>query len=404
MTYLEDTLAHGLARHKAGQLAEAQTVYEAILSHSHNVRINGIALSRLADLHLREARLSEAREAAQRAIRLNKDNGSALLKAAQIERTAGNAEGGIQLLTSRSPHQLPPLLIEELGLCWQAIGEYRKAFLCFKEAKRRISFTDLDVDRHILTRYMEKLANRYAGPEALPWTPTPPLDRPSPVFLIGFNESGLSELGHMLDLHPGFSLAPEVPAMDSARQTLSGKDPEHLHTLTPAEIQNARTSYFKVMDKWAAPGTVIVDALPFNGLALALIHRLFPEAIILRCIRHPCEAVLRTFCKTYAFNAVTCHFDRLERTATAIMATTAVSAQIEASLSMLVHPIRIEEFLAEPQSSVAAIAQGAGLDASVAIPTPPMSPVDLWPKYRAEMSRWLPSLLKLADQLGYPEK
>jgi len=404
MTYLEDTLAHGLARHKSGQLAEARTVYEALLSHSHNVRINGIALSRLADLHMREARLGEAREAAHRAIRLDKNNGSALLKAAQIERTAGNAEGGIKLITSRSTHQLPPLLIEELGLCWQATGEYRKAFLCFKEAKRRISFTDLDVDRHILTRYMETLAKRFSGPERIPWTATPPMANPSPVFLIGFNESGLSELGQMLDLHPGFSLAPEVPAMDSARQTLGSKDPEHLHTLAPAEIENARASYFKAMEEWASPGTIIVDALPFNGLALALIHRLFPESIILRCVRHPCEAVLRTFCKTYAFNAITCHFDRLERTATAIMATTAVSRQIEDALGMQVHSIRIEDFLAEPQATVSAIAQGVGLDPEFTIPTPPMSPVDLWPHYRAEMSRWLPSLFEMADQLGYPEK
>ena len=158
------------------------------------------------------------------------------------------------------------------------------------------------------------------------------------------------------------------------------------------------------MDGVTGTDTIPVDALPLNSLALGLIHRLFPNALILRCIRHPCEAVLSTFVKPYRFNAVTCHFDRLERTATAFMATTAVSHQIEDALSMTVHPLRYEEFVTDPQSTLSAIAQGLGLRTDIPVGMAAHSPVDQWPKYRAEMSRWLDPLLSLAEQMGYPAK
>jgi tetratricopeptide (TPR) repeat protein len=404
MTYLEDALAHGMARHRAGQLVEAQSVYESLLSLCHDPKINGAALSHLADIHLRALRFDEAREAAGRAIRIDSGNGTALLAAAQVERGAGKAETAIALLKTKSTLHLPPPLIHEMGLCWHSLGEFRRAFLCFKEAKRRVSFEDLDVNRGILTQYMERLARRYCGPEKHTWTETPPHDRNDPVFIIGFNESGVSELARMLDAHPGFGLAPELPAMDAARRGLGRADPDDLHTLDASQIQAARARYFQVIDKRVPRTCVPIDALPLNSLALGLIHRLFPQALVLRCVRHPCEAVLRTFVKPYGLNTITCHYDRLERTATTLMATTAVSSAIEESLSMTVHTLHLEELLAAPQETVAAIASGVGLDPTAEISTPPMSPVDQWPRYRAEMSRWIEPLTALAERQGYPAK
>jgi tetratricopeptide (TPR) repeat protein len=404
MTYIEEALAHGMARHKAGQLLEAQTVYESLLSLSHDKKINGAVLGHLADLHLRSNRFGEARQAAGRALQLDQSNGTALLAGVQAERRSGKAERGLTLLKVHSSHHLPPSLLHEMGMCWHSLEQYRKAFLCFKEAKRRISFEDLDVNRQLLTKFMEHQANRFSTIASHTWTPTPDLDRPNPVFLIGFNESGVMELGQMLDEHPGFGLAPETPAMDAARRGLGVNDPDGLHTMTEDAIRDARDRYFRVIDAHVAKDAIPVDAMPLNALSLALIHRLFPEALILRSMRHPCEAVLRTFIKPYALNPVTCHYDRLERTATTLMATTSVSTTIEGALSMTVHNLQIEAFLCSPQETVSAIASSQGLDGSIDIATPPTSPVNQWPKYQAEMSRWLKPLESLADAAGYPAK
>ena len=404
MNFVEEALAHGLKQHQAGRTSEARSVYELLLSQSHDPRIQGAALGQLARLNIADHRLHEARVAAKRALHLDRDNGTALLAAAQVERRAGRPQQAIEILSTRSTHELPPTLIHELGQCWQAMGQYRKAFLCFKEAKRRISFTNLDVDRSLLTRYLERLANRYGGESEPDWSPTPDSTRPDPVFIIGFNESGVPELGRMLSTHPDVGLAKEVPALDAARRVFGPLDPVGLHQADEPQILAARRAYFEVMDARVHPGKIIVDALPMNALALALIRRMFPEALVLRCIRHPCEATLSTFIKPYAFNSVTCHFDRLERTATTLLATVSVSLQIERALSMEVHHLPFEAFAAQPQETVNAIVTGLGLQPVKTASLTPASPVDLWPSYRAEMSRWLEPLCALAEELGYPAK
>jgi hypothetical protein len=81
-----------------------------------------------------------------------------------------------------------------------------------------------------------------------------------------------------------------------------------------------------------------------------------------------------------------------------------VSTQIEDTLGLTVHPLRIEEFLASPHETAAAIASGVGLDPNVELAVTPMSTLDQWTNYSAEMTRWLTPLGELAEALGYPAK
>jgi tetratricopeptide (TPR) repeat protein len=404
MTYLNDALAHGVASQRAGKLTEARSIFESLLSHSLDTRISGAALAHLANIHTIERRLPEAHMAAKKALELNNNNGTALLAVARCERSAGRPESGLALLLKRDTYTLPPALLHEMGLCYEAMGQYGKAFYSFKESKRRISFADLDVNRDILHRYLQVIANRFDGPEETEWTPAKPLLRDSPIFLVGFNESGVSSLGEMLNQHDGFKLASEVPGIDKARASLGTLEPQQLHALSEDDIERARTAYFSAIDA-AVPGAgVIIDALPLNAVAIGLIHRLFPESMIIRCVRHPCEAVLRTFFKNYKLNPVTCHFDRLERTTTAYLATSMVSQQVERSLGIEVATIHFEDLMTSPEPFVKAIAQHAGIEWSKPLVFAPRSTLDRWPHYRADLSRWLTELLPAAKSLGYPEK
>ena len=404
MTYLKEALAHGVARQRAGQLSEARSVFESLLSHSLDTSVNGAALAHLANIHTLERRLPEAHLAASKALELNSNNGMALLAVARCERSAGRAANALALLLKRDTYTLPPALLHEMGLCYEALGQYNKAFYSFKESKRRISFDNLDVNRDVLLRYLQAVAQRFADPEKAEWKPARPLKRDSPIFIVGFNESGVQNLGELLNQHAGFKLAAEVPGIDKARTTLGALDPRQLHVLSDDDIERARDAYFSAIDA-AVPGEgVIVDALPFNAVAIGLIHRLFPESPIIRCVRHPCEAVLRTFFRNYKLNPVTCNFDRLERTTTTYLASSMISQKVESSLGVEVSNIHFEDLMRNPEPFVKAIAQHAGVEWTKPLVFAPRSTLDRWPNYRSEMSRWLGELLPLADRLGYPEK
>jgi tetratricopeptide (TPR) repeat protein len=404
MSYPEEALAHGVACHRAGQLAEARSVYEALISHSLDSRVNGAALSHLATIHLRQNRVQDAQMAASQALERNDDNGTALWAWVQCERRLGRPESSLDTLTRRSTHTLPPQLLHELALSYEALGEHRKAFLTFKEVKRRLSFADLDVDRSLLLRYMENTSRSPAIGKHSHSEDRATASEPPPLFIVGFNESGITELGRMLGRHPGVRLASEIPAIDAARKRLNGKDPGGLNEVTSAELSDARKAYFQTIDQHAPGGGVIVDALPLNLLATKLIHTLFPQSEIIHCVRNPMDAVIETFFKPYALNNVTCHFDRLERTALTYAGVLTLAQQLVTEHDVPMATVHYEDLMTHPGTYIDAIANSVGIDWTGQHSFGPRSTVPRWVNYKTELSRWLPTLQPLSEVLGYPAK
>jgi len=403
MSYAEEALAHGVARHRAGHLSEAQSVYESVISLSLDPKISGAALAHLSTLHLKRNRIDAALLAANQALRHNDDNGTALWAWLQCQRRLGMPERALEALKRRPTHGLPPQILHEMALSHEACGHHRKAYLCFKEAKRRISFTDLDVDRNLLLDYIAAIAK------------TPPLNADSlgpslegqndaPIFLVGFNESGVKELGEMLNKHPGLRLAADLPALVDARRELNDKDPGNLAAVNDDEWRRAQAAYFACVDRTVAGNGRIIDALPMNVLMVNLIRHLFPDSIVVHCVRHPCEAVLETFFRPYALNNVTCHFDRLERTALTYAGVMAAVSRMETEQRIELSTIHYEDLMNHPNEIVGAITAAIGLDCTDFGTIAPRSPTDRWMNYRSQMSRWLPTLLPLAEGWGYPAK
>ena len=403
MSYAEEALAHGVARHRAGHLSEAQSVYESVISLSLDPNVSGVALAHLSTLHLKQNRIDAALLAANQALSHNSDNGTALWAWLQCQRRLGMPERALEALTRRPSYGLPPQLLHEMGLSYEACGEYRKAYLSFKEAKRRISFDNLDVDRNVLLNYIAAIAE------------TPPMnaqsvahpteaDAKDPIFLLGFNESGVKELGQMLNQHPSLRLAAELPALVDARRELDGKDPANLADVTDEEWSRAQAAYFSCVNRSVAGSGRIIDALPMNVLMINLIRHLFPDAIVVHCVRHPCEAVLETFIRPYALNNVTCHFDRLERTALTYAGVMAAVNRMETEQHLEFSTVHYEDLMNHPNEVIGAIVSAVGLDGQNVGALAPRSPTPRWVNYRSEMSRWLPTLLPLAENWGYPAK
>lgn len=403
MSDVEHVLAHAVARHRQGHLAEAKTVYEAVISRSMNPNINGAALAHLAVLHLKEDRIAAGLLAAEQALSLNADNGTAFWAWLQCHRRLGEPGRALHSLLQRSTYGLPPTILHEMGLCYEAEGDHRKAFLAFKEAKRRISFANMDINRNLLLEYMRAVAAATERTTEAAYTSD--LDgEHEPVFLVGFKESGVHKLGHMLAKHPGLRLAVEVPAMTAARQCLNGKDPAGLAAVTDSELRDARRAYFDAINHVSPGPARVVDALPMNVLMIGLIRRMFPSSPIIHCIRHPCEAVLNTFVRPYTLNNVTCHFDRLERTALTYAGIMAIADEMSKDPAMDVSTVRYDDLMTHPNEIVHAIASAVDPTADPTIHYAPRCPVPRWTNYRAEMSRWLPTLQPFAAALGYPAK
>ena len=139
------------------------------------------------------------------------------------------------------------------------------------------------------------------------WKPVAGPSMPqSPVFVIGFPRSGTTLLEQMLDAHPDFRSMDErgyvyqlIERMEHAGQ----RYPADLANLVQEEADQLREVYWRLVDRTLPDlgKRRLVDKNPLNMLCLPMILRLFPDACIVLCIRHPCDVLLS--CSMQAFRS-----------------------------------------------------------------------------------------------------
>lgn len=154
------------------------------------------------------------------------------------------------------------------------------------------------------------------------WTALrPPRNEQNPVFVVGFPRSGTTLLEQMLDAHPNFRAMDERAFVYelTERMTAAGQPyPSALADLTQIEADQLRALYAAMARKVVPDlGTrQLVDKNPLNMLCLPMIARLFPEAPIILCLRHPCDVLLSCYMQSFrspAFMVLCSSLERLAR-------------------------------------------------------------------------------------------
>ncbi|TAN03783.1 MAG: tetratricopeptide repeat protein [Rhodanobacteraceae bacterium] len=154
------------------------------------------------------------------------------------------------------------------------------------------------------------------------WRPLPgPSAQQSPVFVIGFPRSGTTLLEQMLDAHPDFRSMDErgyVYQLTERMQAAGQRYPGDLATLTESDAEQLRAVYWRLV-RHVLPDLGqhrLVDKNPLNMLCLPMILRLFPEARIILCLRHPCDVLLSCSMQPFrspAFMVLCSSLERLAR-------------------------------------------------------------------------------------------
>ena len=155
-----------------------------------------------------------------------------------------------------------------------------------------------------------------------PWKALPaPAAADSPVFVLGFPRSGTTLLEQMLDAHPHFRSMDErafIHELTERMGAVGQRYPGDLANLTSAEVGQLRATYFQLVQQ-AMPDRGqrrLVDKNPLNMLCLPMIMRLFPNARIIVCLRHPCDVLLSCYMQSFrspAFMVLCSSLERLAR-------------------------------------------------------------------------------------------
>ncbi|AND70900.1 sulfotransferase [Dyella thiooxydans] len=154
------------------------------------------------------------------------------------------------------------------------------------------------------------------------WRPlVAPSSRQSPVFVVGFPRSGTTLLEQMLDAHPEFRSMDErafIHELTERMEQVGQRYPDELANLGGTEVEQLRATYYRMVGR-VLPDLGqhrLVDKNPLNMLCLPMIMRLFPQARIVLCLRHPCDVLLSCSMQSFrspAFMVLCSSLQRLAR-------------------------------------------------------------------------------------------
>ncbi|GAB2551631.1 tetratricopeptide repeat-containing sulfotransferase family protein [Rhodanobacter koreensis] len=333
------------------------------------------------------------------------------------------------------------LAIDEQSRAGAAFG---RAAACDKQGQHNEAWqalqvahaAQLDIARDVLPELLAadsqplQMASRVVSRvDYASWGPlSSPSARQSPVFVVGFPRSGTTLLEQMLDAHPDFRSMDErafVHELIEGMELVGQRYPEDLASLTQTEADQLRAVYFRRVDHVLPDRGQrrLVDKNPLNMLCLPMIRRLFPEARIILCLRHPCDVLLSCYMQPFRSPAFMVLCSSLSRLAHGyVQAFEQWYRQVEVLTPHVLewryesvvshfddHVARLGQFLgiadASPMARFAEHARGKGF-----ISTPSYAQVtrginsaavNRWHAYRDRFEPVLPILRPMIERLGY---
>lgn len=263
------------------------------------------------------------------------------------------------------------------------------------------------------------------------WRPlSSPSCAQSPVFVVGFPRSGTTLLEQMIDAHPDFQSMDErafIHELTERMAQVGQAYPDDLATLTQDDADQLRALYLKMAANVLPHrgAQTLVDKNPLNMLCLPMIMRLFPNARIILCLRHPCDVLLSCYIQSFRSPAFMVLCSSLPRLAqgylqafeqwtrhVAIFAPRVLEWRYESVVSQFDENVaRLGEFLeVADASSMAGFAQHAQDKRFISTPSYAQvtqginqRAVNRWHAYREHFEPVLPMLKPLMVQLGYDE-
>ncbi|WP_284734582.1 tetratricopeptide repeat-containing sulfotransferase family protein [Sphingosinicella terrae] len=248
-------------------------------------------------------------------------------------------------------------------------------------------------------------------------------NRPAPIFIIGFPRSGTTLLDTLLMNLPQLHVLEEMPVLRTVWAEVG--EIERLAGLDGGEASRLRARYFEALEEVspAQPGQIVVDKYPLSMARAPLIHRIFPDAKLVLCERHPCDAVLSCFMANFDLNYAMRSFVDLEEAARTYDAVFDHWTRARTLLPLAVHEVRYERLVEDAEAELRPLLDFLGLPwdaavldnegaaarrdhirtASYAQVTEPIyqRSVGRWQSYRQQMEPVLPLLAPWVERMGY---
>ncbi|MFK5950362.1 MAG: sulfotransferase, partial [Methylococcales bacterium] len=183
-----------------------------------------------------------------------------------------------------------------LGKLYDSIEAYSNAFSHFSQANN-LKYNDYDIA--VFEQQVSSYIS-YFTKEKYNQLVKSKNTSDAPVFILGMPRSGTSLLEQIISSHSQVYGAGELNNIPSLANALEEKNtlinfPQLLDDTNIEELDGYACEILDSMKSLSPDSKKVVDKLPHNFLFVGLIHKLFPNAKIINCVRDPIDNCLSCY-------------------------------------------------------------------------------------------------------------
>ena len=183
-----------------------------------------------------------------------------------------------------------------LGGILDEMSLYDDAFTSYKNANELIKReSDIDYYEAVIGSLIATVDRAYLDASAKSNSETA-----KPVFIVGMPRSGTSLVEQVIASHPEVYGAGELNDIFEISYAICGVESmldyaSRLREVSSFELEGYAESYLRTLSDLADGESRVTDKMPHNFIHLGLIERLFPNAAVIHCQRHPFDTCLSNY-------------------------------------------------------------------------------------------------------------
>lgn len=254
-----------------------------------------------------------------------------------------------------------------LGRAWHDRKVPDKAFHHYSEGNRLRAET-INYDPEELTEEVDQVVRTF-GPEFFARSAPGESSGPIPVFLISMPRSGSTLLEQMLSNHPGIEAVGELPYVRAMlRSTMElhtrrgpARVPEVVLNLSQSEKEALGRDYMARSDLHRCRDTrYFVDKMPMNWSDVLFIRQILPNARFIEIRRDPIDCCFSNYVQ-YFSRAHAASFS-LHDMGRSFVDYVRLMDHIDSAAPGLIHHVRYEQLVEEPERELRKVLAYLGLD------------------------------------------
>ncbi|MCP4952661.1 MAG: tetratricopeptide repeat protein [Proteobacteria bacterium] len=184
-----------------------------------------------------------------------------------------------------------------LGKAFDDIKQFDRAFSFYRKGNQQYR-EQINFDAGSVSFYFDLIKDAFTAEESQRLCSFGPANR-KPIFILGMPRSGTTLLEQVLCAHPQIGTAGEL--RDLARiartfsMTASQPWPACINELEQDDISQMASGYLESLERQNPKDAFVIDKMPQNFLHTGLAAALFPDAILIHCIRDPLDTCLSCY-------------------------------------------------------------------------------------------------------------